>query len=447
MHEDHQLNNNDGSQRIMTTTMTMINGEEDSKPCATTVSPTGKNDSILGTETKEEEQVITCGICLEDSPQCQYGLLSCCNHAFCYDCLMQWRKNGTSGMSDRRSCPTCRKPSDYVIPSIIFPKNERVKERIVQEYKNRKASIPCRRFQKTKTFGSCPFGSDCLYAHIDENGQDVKSLDKSMEAIRADRERRQRRRHHHLHGFVDDEEAERIFMRWLDFQNDPSLLTLMEWREEELDADIVHNFFQLVLDDNNIWSPPTRMNRVGNQQQRRNNNNPTTTNNSRNNNEEDESSRTSSYARHTRDIFSDDLASFIRAVGEMSQSDEDDDDDEDEDDDEEEEDEDEEDDEGDDEVDEDEDAVENDVDGDDDEDEDDDSEDEGSYEGSQGDYFELYHHAFPEFPPDYHYDEDFHHDHYREDDDDDDDDHYDDDEDEDDDDYDDDDDTSAVEIW
>jgi CCCH-type zinc finger/Ring finger domain/Zinc finger C-x8-C-x5-C-x3-H type (and similar)/RNA-binding, Nab2-type zinc finger len=150
-------------------------------------------------EENNEEVFTTCGICLEDCPQRQFGLLSCCNHAFCYDCLMEWRKEGTSEALDRRSCPTCRNHSDYVIPSPVFPTNEGMKQAIVQDYKDRKALIPCRRFQRTGKLGSCPFGSDCFYAHLDRTGQNVKSQDKSMATIATEREQRRLERNIQFH--------------------------------------------------------------------------------------------------------------------------------------------------------------------------------------------------------------------------------------------------------
>jgi hypothetical protein len=188
------------------------------------------------TADKVEPDIITCGICLEDhlqgggdgettpyspnyneiknkskehktnSNKNKFGLLSCCNHAFCFDCLMEWRKEGSQDATDRRSCPTCRKHSDYVVPSRIFPDSAPQKESIVQDYKDKLAVIPCRRFQQQRSntsnrsttrgrgTSSCPFGSDCFYAHLNENGDDVKALGRSMEEIRRDRERAQEER-------------------------------------------------------------------------------------------------------------------------------------------------------------------------------------------------------------------------------------------------------------
>ena len=192
-----------------------------------------------------EEGFTTCGICLDDCPHRQFGLLSCCNHAFCYDCLMEWRKEGASEVRDRRSCPTCRKHSDYVIPSPVFPTNEVTKAAIVQDYKDRKAHIPCRRFEKTGKFGSCPFGSDCFYAHVDRTGRDVKSQDKSMTTIRAERElRRQRQQEQHRrHRWGDDSSEDDHpeflldFLRFLDLHGYPHVRDQFMSSDDDDDED------------------------------------------------------------------------------------------------------------------------------------------------------------------------------------------------------------------
>ena len=55
-----------------------------------------------------EEDALTCGICLESVPSSgrKFGLLSNCDHVFCFDCLMNWRKEGSTEAEDRRVCPT-----------------------------------------------------------------------------------------------------------------------------------------------------------------------------------------------------------------------------------------------------------------------------------------------------------------------------------------------------
>ncbi|EZF26858.1 hypothetical protein H112_01042 [Trichophyton rubrum D6] len=180
---------------------------------------------------KEPER---CSICLE-VPKI-YGLLTKCDHVFCLECIRRWRnpkkEDRSSGDSDssysgelsaiwgsksKKSCPLCRKPSRYVIPSAIFPappvgtgdskgtvENEApssnqsepngksyatpnpLKTSIVKEYNRSMKRIPCRYFQTAvKNWKQeldeatekkreappfrpgCYFGNKCHYAHID----------------------------------------------------------------------------------------------------------------------------------------------------------------------------------------------------------------------------------------------------------------------------------------
>ena len=72
-----------------------------------------------------------------------------------------------------RTCPVCRSPSHYVIPSSTWPADEAQKAAVVDAYKARLAAIPCRHFDDGR--GSCPFGSSCWYAHRLQ-GVDVTAL-------------------------------------------------------------------------------------------------------------------------------------------------------------------------------------------------------------------------------------------------------------------------------
>lgn len=63
-------------------------------------------------------------------------------------------------------------------------------------HKLRMGQIPCKRFNGD--LGSCPFGRDCFYQHVDEYGNDLKYLDQSMQDIQEELERRKRRRLRHL---------------------------------------------------------------------------------------------------------------------------------------------------------------------------------------------------------------------------------------------------------
>ena len=43
----------------------------------------------------------SCVICLEDEPQVR-GQLDCCQHVFCYDCVVTWSKQ-------TNKCPVCQR--------------------------------------------------------------------------------------------------------------------------------------------------------------------------------------------------------------------------------------------------------------------------------------------------------------------------------------------------
>ncbi|KAL7541804.1 hypothetical protein ACHAXR_011235 [Thalassiosira sp. AJA248-18] len=142
-------------------------------------------------ELKNDDAI--CGICLENvqSLKQNFGVLSCCNHTFCFSCLMEWRTEGSSEVTSRRVCPTCRKASDYVVPSLIMPRNDDEKEDILQNYKDKLSTIPCKNFDVGK-LGSCSFGSDCFYAHLDRKGREIKSHDKTMQQLYEERQQRHR---------------------------------------------------------------------------------------------------------------------------------------------------------------------------------------------------------------------------------------------------------------
>eukprot|EP00980_Cylindrotheca_fusiformis_P011213 scaffold2574_cov98-Cylindrotheca_fusiformis.AAC.3 len=147
---------------------------------------------------QQGQEVYTCGICLEQPKK--FGLLSGCNHTFCFSCLMKWRTSArdsskdlyqertttTSGSSNHqqvRACPECRNLSDYVVPSSTFAKSGEGKEEIIDTYKERLSRIPCKHF--SGELGSCPFGRDCFYLHLDDDGIDIKNQDKSLQEIHA----------------------------------------------------------------------------------------------------------------------------------------------------------------------------------------------------------------------------------------------------------------------
>ncbi|KZV66129.1 hypothetical protein PENSPDRAFT_585751 [Peniophora sp. CONT] len=118
-----------------------------------------------------------CGICLEQPVT--FGLLSHCTHAFCLECVKQWRdqKNnqddpdGEAHRANKR-CPYCRALSTHVIPSShYYPEGHPGKAAIMKRYKESTSRIPCKYFKASPQHDRyCPFGIDCLYKHENADG-------------------------------------------------------------------------------------------------------------------------------------------------------------------------------------------------------------------------------------------------------------------------------------
>ncbi|KAI0704286.1 hypothetical protein BC835DRAFT_1262279 [Cytidiella melzeri] len=115
----------------------------------------------------------TCGICYEKPTT--YGLLAGCSHIFCVGCIKEWRDPRgksedivSSGVTKR--CPLCRAPSQFVTPSSLFFVQEQPQKRaVIDKYKASMAHVPCKYFEKSqKRF--CPFGKDCFYQHLNNDG-------------------------------------------------------------------------------------------------------------------------------------------------------------------------------------------------------------------------------------------------------------------------------------
>lgn len=162
----------------------------------------------------DKEEALTCGICLEpvgNEYNKRFGLLEGCDHVYCMECVMTWRSEGSSEAQDRRVCPSCRTKSFYVIPSWEYCVGEE-KKQVMTKYKAKLAKLPCKRFDGT--FGSCPFGRDCFYAHM-RHDKNVKSQDKSMEEIHRNRDERRRRAR-----LIDDLEVINSFLMLLELTRD-----------------------------------------------------------------------------------------------------------------------------------------------------------------------------------------------------------------------------------
>ncbi|RUS28087.1 hypothetical protein BC938DRAFT_482342 [Jimgerdemannia flammicorona] len=123
---------------------------------------------IQGGEGEAEE--VECGICMEKVMQkrdAKFGLLNC-EHAFCLQCIRQWRSNNTLDNQVIRSCPICRTVSHFITPSTVWITDRKEKQRVIAEYKKKLSSISCKHFNQGE--GSCPFGTSCFYAHIFKDG-------------------------------------------------------------------------------------------------------------------------------------------------------------------------------------------------------------------------------------------------------------------------------------
>jgi len=132
--------------------------------------------STLPSDLLESSSKAECGICLEIVAEKarKFGLMTGCDHSFCLSCILEWRnksKDATNASTMVKSCPTCRQESLYIIPSSIFCTGEH-KLNIIEQYKNSLKSTPCKHFSRV---GNCPFGADCFFAHLDEEGYPVDS--------------------------------------------------------------------------------------------------------------------------------------------------------------------------------------------------------------------------------------------------------------------------------
>mmetsp|Transcript_37793 Transcript_37793/g.47695 ORF Transcript_37793/g.47695 Transcript_37793/m.47695 type:complete len:309 (+) Transcript_37793:257-1183(+) len=132
-------------------------------------------------ETKAEVDHQTCGVCFENIPAQgkRYGLLTACDHVFCYECVREWRQRGGAGTGRRaeatlrRACPSCRRLSEYVLPSRDFFTTGPEKEALMKAYKEELAKIPCKNFN-ARTKSGCQFAKNCYFAHLNEEGEDIK---------------------------------------------------------------------------------------------------------------------------------------------------------------------------------------------------------------------------------------------------------------------------------
>jgi E3 ubiquitin-protein ligase makorin len=129
-------------------------------------------ETKLRSEERRRSAALACGICLENIAASgrRFGLLAC-EHAFCLSCIRQWRSNMEMRRESVRGCPLCRQESFVVVPCDRMVFDPERKARVLLQYKEKLARIPCMHFNRAR--GTCPFGSSCFYAHVDEEGRVV----------------------------------------------------------------------------------------------------------------------------------------------------------------------------------------------------------------------------------------------------------------------------------
>ena len=122
--------------------------------------------TALSTEASANDRSDICEICCESilKKSAKYGLLECCDHIFCLNCIREWRNQ--KFVQDRvnlRKCPICRLESFMIVPSARFLVGWE-KQVELEQYKSHLAGLPCRNFANGT--GKCQFGTSCLYSHL-----------------------------------------------------------------------------------------------------------------------------------------------------------------------------------------------------------------------------------------------------------------------------------------
>lgn len=112
----------------------------------------------INDSSKDSDQEL-CGICYE-IPQL-YGLLTECEHVFCMNCMLEWRKSFDTldQIEQKRKCPICRTYSRFVIASDTFYQKSNDKARIIKEWMQIMKRETCPMYRR------CPDGLDCIFWH------------------------------------------------------------------------------------------------------------------------------------------------------------------------------------------------------------------------------------------------------------------------------------------
>ncbi|XP_040008785.1 makorin, ring finger protein, 4 isoform X2 [Xiphias gladius] len=110
---------------------------------------------------------VTCGICMDkvyektDPRHHVFGILPNCNHSFCLQCIMTWRKTKDLGPDVVKSCPQCRVRSAFYVPNKYWVEGQ-AKESIIAAFKEKFSKKSCSYYAR---YRCCPFKTECLYRH------------------------------------------------------------------------------------------------------------------------------------------------------------------------------------------------------------------------------------------------------------------------------------------
>ncbi|KJH48488.1 hypothetical protein DICVIV_05399 [Dictyocaulus viviparus] len=108
-----------------------------------------------------------CGICMENiiEKNLRFGILEGCRHCFCLGCIREWRRNQSFETDVVRSCPECRKHSNFVMPSTLWVEEDDEKRILCEVYRSNMAQKQCRYYKEGVSAEGCPFGNKCFYKH------------------------------------------------------------------------------------------------------------------------------------------------------------------------------------------------------------------------------------------------------------------------------------------
>ncbi|XP_023283221.1 probable E3 ubiquitin-protein ligase makorin-1 isoform X1 [Seriola lalandi dorsalis] len=110
---------------------------------------------------------VSCGICMDkvyektDPRNHVFGILPNCNHSFCLQCIMTWRKTKDLGLDVVKTCPQCRVRSPFYVPNKFWVEGQ-AKESVIAAFKEKCSKKSCSYYAR---YRCCPFKTECLYRH------------------------------------------------------------------------------------------------------------------------------------------------------------------------------------------------------------------------------------------------------------------------------------------